>query len=99
MVIVRQIDSDGHHRRVIKCTATVIALTGVAALGDHVRNWRALLRVGLEAMDDPATIAAIEARGRTERPLADPEWIAEMELRIERKLGANKRGPKHRVGV
>ncbi|MCB2057314.1 MAG: hypothetical protein H6916_02585 [Novosphingobium sp.] len=69
-------------------------MTDVAALGDHVRIWRALLWVGLEAMDDPATIAAIEARGRTGRPLADPEWIAEMELRIERKLG-----PKHRMGV
>lgn len=91
---VHNIDGHGHHRRVIKCTATAIALTDVAALGDHVRIWRALLWVGLEAMDDPATIAAIEARGRTGRPLADPEWIAEMELRIERKLG-----PKHRMGV
>jgi putative transposase len=73
-------------------------LTDVAALGAHVRNWRALLRVGLEAMDDPAAIEAIEARSRTGRPLAEPEWIAEMEARIARKLGPMKRGPKAKVG-
>ena len=71
-------------------------LTDVAALGRHVRNWRALLRVGLEAMDDPATVAAIEARSRTGRPLASPEWIAEAEAAIDRKLGPQKRGPKPR---
>ena len=69
-------------------------LTDVAALGAHVANWRALLRIGLEAMDDPADVAAIEARMRTGRPLADPDWIAAMEARMERKLGPLKRGPK-----
>ena len=71
-------------------------LTDVAALGRHVRNWRAMLRVGLEAMDDPATVAAIGARMRTGRPLASPEWIAEAEAAIDRKLGPQKRGPKPR---
>ena len=71
-------------------------LTDVAALGRHVRNWRALLRVGLEAMDDPATVAVIEARMRTGRPLASPEWIAVAEAAIDRKLGPQKRGPKPR---
>ena len=69
-------------------------LTDVAALGAHVRNWRAMLRIGLEAMDDPGTIEEIEARIRTGRPLAGPEWIAEMEERIARKLAPMKRGPK-----
>lgn len=73
-------------------------LTDVAALGAHVRNWQAMLRVGLEAMDDPASVEAIEARMRTGRPLAEPEWIAEMETRIARKLGPIKPGPKAKVG-
>jgi putative transposase len=69
-------------------------LTDVAALGRHVRNWRALLRLGLEAMDDPATVEVIEARTRTGRPLASPEWIAQAEASMDRKLGPQKRGPK-----
>ena len=69
-------------------------LTDVAALGQHVRNWRALLRVRLEAMDDPASAEAIEARIRTGRPLATPEWIAKAEADMQRKLGPSKRGPK-----
>ena len=71
-------------------------LTDVDALGAHVGNWRALLRVGLEAMDDPAAIETIEARIRTGRPLAAPQWIAEMEERLARKLGPMKRGPRPR---
>lgn len=73
-------------------------LTDVAALGRHVRNWRALLRVGLEAMDDPATVEAIEARIRTGRPLATPEWIVEAEAAMARKLGPARRGPKPKGG-
>ena len=69
-------------------------LTDVRALGRHVRNWRALLRVGLEAMDDPATVEEIEARTRTGRPLASPEWIADAEAAMSRKLGPQRRGPK-----
>ena len=72
-------------------------LTDVAAMGQHVRNWRALLRYGLEAMDDPATIEQIEARIRTGRPLADPEWIADMEQRIARTLAPMKPGPKPKM--
>jgi putative transposase len=71
-------------------------LTDVKALGLHVRNWRALLRVGLEAMDDPASAEEIEARIRTGRPLASPEWIAEAEAAMNRKLGPQRRGPKVR---
>ncbi len=71
-------------------------LTDVLALGRHVRNWRALLRVGLESVDDAASVEEIEARIRTGRPLAAPEWIAEAEAAMERKLGPAKRGPKAR---
>ena len=75
-----------------------IPLTDVAALGQHVHNWRALLRVGLEAADSAESIEEIEARIRTGRPLATPEWIAEAEARMERKLGPAKRGPKGKRG-
>jgi putative transposase len=69
-------------------------LTDVAALRRHVRNWRALLRFGPEAMDDMASVEEIEARTRTGRPLASPEWIAEAEAAMDRKLGPQRRGPK-----
>lgn len=42
---------------------------------------------------------AIEARTRTGRPLAEPEWIADMETRLARTLAPMKRGPKPRGGV
>ena len=73
-------------------------LTDVAALGQHVANWRALLWVGLEAMDDLASAHEIEARSRTGRPLATPEWIADAEAAMDRKLAPQKRGPKLRRG-
>ena len=72
-------------------------LTDVDALGAHVGNWRALLRIGLESMDDPAAIDAIEARIRTGRPLAEPQWVADMEGRLARKLSPMKRGPKPKI--
>jgi putative transposase len=71
-------------------------LTDVAALGTHVVNWRALLRVGLEAADDLTAAAQIEARCRTGRPLASPEWIAAAEGAMNRKLTLARRGPKPR---
>ena len=73
-------------------------LTDVAALGQHFRNWRAMLAVGLEAADSAESVEMIEARIRTGRPLATPEWIAEAEARMARKLGPAKRGPKVRGG-
>jgi putative transposase len=72
-------------------------LTDVKALGKHARNWRALLKVGLEAMDELANVAAIEARSRTGRPLAEPEWIAEAEAAMGRKMAPGKPGPKAKV--
>jgi putative transposase len=73
------------------------SLADVAALGQHVRNWRAFLKLGAEVMDDPASIDEIEARLRTGRPLASPDWIAAAEAAIDRKLAAQKRGPKPRA--
>ena len=76
-------------------------LTDVAALGRHVRNWRALLRHGLAAADHgpegEAVTEAIESRLRTGRPLAEADWIAEQEARLGRKLAPQKPGPKPRV--
>jgi putative transposase len=69
-------------------------LTDVAALGQHVRHWRAYLKLGAEAADDAGDGAAIESRMRTGRPLADPEWIAEMEDRMKRTLAPQRAGRK-----
>lgn len=74
-------------------------LTDVAALGVHVANWRAMLGLGLDAAGDPAATEVIEARLRTGRPLASPEWIAEAEAAMNRKLGPAKRGPKPKSEV
>jgi putative transposase len=73
-------------------------LTDVAALGRHVRNWRALLRLGLEAGDlgpeGEAAAEAIEARLRTGRPLAEAEWIEEREAETGRPLAPRRPGRK-----
>ncbi len=73
-------------------------LTDTAALGRHVRNWRAMLRHGAELGDAGAAAeemaGAIEARLRTGRPLALEDWIARQELELGRALQPQKRGPK-----
>src|SRR5690606_36142244 len=73
-------------------------LTDVAALGRHVRNWRALLRHGLEAGDlgpeGEAAAEAIEARLSTGRPLAEAEWIAQREAETGRPLAPRRPGRK-----
>jgi len=75
-------------------------LTDVAALGGHVRNWRAMLRHGAELGDageqSEALAATIEARLRTGRPLAAPDWIAAREEELARPLAPQKPGPKPR---
>ena len=79
-------------------------LTDVAALGRHVRNWRAMLRHGLDAGElgpaGEAVADAIEARLRTGRPLAEAEWIAAQETASGRALAPRKPGRKKakRVG-
>lgn len=45
--------------------------TDSAALGVHVRNWRAMLALGLEAADE----AAVERGVRTGWPLAGASWL------------------------
>jgi putative transposase len=74
-------------------------LTDIAALGQHVPNWRAMLEIGLEAMDEAAAIAEIEARTRARRPLASPDWIVKAEADMQRKLGPARRGPKPKERV
>ena len=83
-------------------------LTDIRALGRHVRNWRALLRRGLEAADreagdleagdldeqGEAVADAIEARLRTGRPLAGDDWIADQEKALSRPLAPRKPGRK-----
>lgn len=76
-------------------------LTDIAALGAHVPNWRAMLRHGVEAggvgAPGEAVAEAIEARLRTGRLLAAPEWIAEQEEVTGRSLAQRKPGPKARI--
>jgi putative transposase len=73
-------------------------LTDVAALGAHVRNWRALLRHGAELGDfGPAgeeLAGAIETRLRTGRPLAAEKWLMAQEAALGRRLRPLRRGPK-----
>jgi len=67
-------------------------LSGTAGL--H-RNWRAMLRHGLEAGDiDEADVVAIESRMRTGRPLGSEGFVATLEAGTGRALGPQKRGPK-----
>lgn len=77
-------------------------LTDVAALGAHIRNWRAMLREGLEASDldegGEAMAQAIEARLRTGRPLADAQWTRDMEGMLDRPLAARAPGRKRADG-
>jgi len=76
-------------------------LTDVAALGRHVRNWRALLRTGLAAgdlaPDGEAAAQDIEAHLRTGRPLAEAEWIAGHEAALGRPLAPRRPGRKARL--
>ncbi|HEX6742475.1 MAG TPA: transposase [Sphingomicrobium sp.] len=73
-------------------------LTDVAALGRHVRNWRAMLRHGAEFGDADETgeamARAIEARLRTGRPLGTEDWLERRETALGRRLRPAKRGPK-----
>jgi putative transposase len=70
-------------------------LTDLAALDGLFRNWRAMLREGLEAGDlDDAAQAAIESSTRTGRPLGNEHFIASLENRTGRALRRQKPGPK-----
>jgi putative transposase len=72
-------------------------LTDLDALTGVHRNWRAMLRHGLEAGDmaDDA-VAVIEAHQRTGRPWGDEAFIERLEAETGRRLAKEKPGPKPR---
>ena len=61
-------------------------LTDVAALGQHVANWRAMLPGGLEASDQ------IESSLKTGRPLGAAGWIDQIATSLGRSLAPAKIG-------
>lgn len=72
-------------------------LTDLTALAGVHRNWRAMLRHGLEAGDVPAEdAAAIEVHQRTGRPWGDAAFVASLEQATGRTLAKQKPGPKPR---
>jgi putative transposase len=72
-------------------------LTDLTALRDVHRNWRAMLRLGLEAGDiSPDAEAAIEACQRTGRPWGDAAFVARLERATGRTLARQKPGPRPR---
>jgi putative transposase len=72
-------------------------LTDLDALAGVHRNWRAMLRRGLEAGGlPPEAEAAIEAHQRTGRPWGDAAFVERLEEETGRKLKRQKPGPKPR---
>ena len=70
-------------------------LTDLAGLAGIHRNWRAMLRHGLEAGDlDPEAEAAIEAHQRTGRPWGAEGFVKRLERETGRTLTKSKPGPK-----
>lgn len=73
-------------------------LTDPAALAGVHRNWRTMLREGLEAGDlDPDCEAAIERHQRTGRPWGDDAFVRRLEQRTGRALAPRKPGRKPRT--
>jgi REP-associated tyrosine transposase len=72
-------------------------LTDLAGLAGVHRNWRAMLRHGLEAGDpDPEAEAAIEAHQRTGRPWGGDAFVRRLEQDTGRTLARRKPGRKAR---
>jgi putative transposase len=72
--------------------------TDLAALAGVHRNWRAMLRRGLEAGDlDEGGVAAIEAHMRTGRPLGSEAFVERLEKSTGRSLKRRKPGRKPKV--
>jgi putative transposase len=69
-------------------------LTDIEALGQHVGDWKEMLRGGLEA-GDGSTDATIESRLRTGRPLGGDEWIADKAAELDRTLVRQKPGRRY----
>ncbi len=73
-------------------------LTDLAGVKGLHRNWRSMLRRGLEAGDlSEDEVSAIEARERTGRPLGDNAFIERLEAVTGRHLQKRKPGPKPKV--
>lgn len=76
-------------------TGRADGLTDLAALGGVHRNWRAMLRHGLEAGDASAAEEALfEQHERTGRPLGDEAFVARLEAATGRELAPKKPGRK-----
>jgi putative transposase len=70
-------------------------LTDLAGLAGIHRNWRAMLRHGLEAGDlEDEEIAAIEAHARIGRPRGSEAFVTRIETQTGRRLQRRKPGPK-----
>jgi putative transposase len=63
-------------------------LTDIAALGQHIANWRAMLVDGLEAADQ------VEAALKTGLPMGAESWREKLARQFGRSLAPAKRGPK-----
>jgi putative transposase len=63
-------------------------ITDVAALGQHVANWRAMLVDGLEAADQ------VDEAIRTGLPLGNESWRSSIAEQFGKPLTPGKRGPK-----
>jgi putative transposase len=73
-------------------------LTDLSALAGVHRNWRAMLRHGLEAGDmSEEEAAAIEAHIRTGRPRGSEAFVDALEARTGRALKRRKPGPKPKI--
>ena len=73
-------------------------LTDPAGLAGLHRNWRAMLRHGVEAGDlDPEAEAAIEAHQRTGRPWGPEQFVKRVERETGRTLTRGKPGPKPKL--
>jgi REP-associated tyrosine transposase len=73
-------------------------LTDLDALAGLYRNWRTMLRDGLEAGDrEEEEAAAIEAHIRTGRPRGSEAFIAALEAKTGRALKRGRPGPKPRA--
>jgi putative transposase len=76
-------------------TGKADGFTDLGALAGVHRNWRAMLRHGLEAGDlDEGEAAAIEAHIRTGRPLGSEAFVERLEAKTGRALKRRKPGRK-----
>ncbi len=57
----------------------------------EARSWRDVLEQGVE---EAAVLARIREATQTGRPMAEPDFIMELESQLKRPLRPQKRGPK-----